>query len=642
MGHRYHELPLRYKMLLPTWLTVMFVIVGVGSVAIKLLSNSQYEALDQRVMILSQGVANTLDAALMFDDAQTAREQLTILTFDPDIIAAKVLQGNDNKLVSIRRLPDDCLWDKDVVTCNTIPYTQRETNIMLGDETLGKLVVWVSENRVAGKVKQMWGALAAISLTMSFFAWLLAKLLHSLIVTPLTSLHRSMEEMTDKGVVKRKLPIYQDDEIGKLTRCFNEMVSSLSEREHELQLALKYVEQRNRYIHGALDVMKRGVMVLSTDGEVIYRNPLISQDFDCTDCDTDIRSILERVVEPRQAIDTLMRAVAEHRSVQGIEVRTTHTGRQYKISSHPMESELHSLIQFEDISEQYLAESRRKLIDLMFEQNQDAVMVISRDYTVQMQNAASIAWFGRIEKAENLPLKTESKSVGQQMKLLLRNGLYVSQVELFINGRKQPCMLRLRTLKNEQGRVEAFVLSLSDLSAEVKIKRLSHAVNHDALTGLANRAKVMSWMNRLHANEESQYIVFLDLDGFKSVNDNYGHAVGDEVLKVVARRLEQCVSGKHLVARLSGDEFLLAIEHSEPIVPMLESIIHTLAHSIDINGYKCHVTASVGVSYWHGQSAEPLDHKITEADIAMYVAKRKGKNQYHIEQSTQQLLELHC
>ncbi|WP_418642951.1 CHASE sensor domain-containing protein [Vibrio chaetopteri] len=117
---RIASLPLRYKMILPTWLisTFLVFIVGVGTILI--LTHYQKKALDTRVTILTQGVANTLQAAMMFDDSLSAEQQLSNLSFDPDILAAVVDDAEVAELAKILRLPAGCRWQFETVLCDDI------------------------------------------------------------------------------------------------------------------------------------------------------------------------------------------------------------------------------------------------------------------------------------------------------------------------------------------------------------------------------------------------------------------------------------------------------------------------------------------------------------------------------------------
>ncbi|EGU42142.1 GGDEF domain-containing protein, partial [Vibrio ichthyoenteri ATCC 700023] len=437
-------LPLRYKMILPTWLMVTFIIGGIGALAIQFNVSSQKVNLDHRISVLTKAVANTLPAALTFDDALSAQEQINNLSFDPDIIAAQVLNSEQQEFINIQRIPRGCAWNKGVVQCQTKEFEVHSTPILLGGEQIGTLKVWVSLEYLKAMAQKLWTWLLVITLSLSVLAWLFARSLHRLIITPLSTLHHSMEKMTRDGVLKKELPIMHDDELGKLTACFNEMVSSLRERELQLHSALDSVEQKNRYIFRALDVMKRGIVVVSPGDKITYCNPAAARELQDIDQENNTRNVLERYFEPRSAIEEVLAAIENQQPLPAIEMRAIQTLRHYQVSCHPMDENKHVLLQLEDITERHLAEHRRKLVELMFEQNQDAVLVVSRNMTVEMQNQQSYQWFGQLDSLSDLTFEHEFDRT-KQLKTLLKNGRL--SLESRIRSKKDwlPCQLTIRT-----------------------------------------------------------------------------------------------------------------------------------------------------------------------------------------------------
>lgn len=629
---RFAHLPLRYKMILPTWLMVMMIVGLIGAPAIHFVIQSQREAQDERISILSQGVATTLQAALMFDDPITAKEQLINLTFDPDIIAAKVVNFDGESIAHIHQLPTHCQWVNEAVDCDGVRYHTKIAEILSTGDLLGQLVLWESQENLYKKEQQLLLSLAALTFVISLLSWFFARHLHSVIVKPLSALHFSMEQMSMEGITKRSIPITHDDEIGKLTACFNEMIENLVDREHQLQSALLQVEQKNRYIHGALDVMTRGVVVASPDGKVNYCNPVATSEiFSVNNAPLlDIRCVMESLFESKSAIETVLCAIEQHQRLDSIEVKTRLDGKRYSISCHPMEEENQSLLQFHNVTAQLIAEQRRKLLELMFDQNQDGILVLDRRLNVTTQNAAAMNWFGELHHITDLSLKSPLLFSKKETRDLIKNGFIVYKVQI---EHRTKCWrayeMKASVLKGLDGYVEAFVISLTDLSLGMELKRLNFEANHDPLTGLANRSKAMRILQNWHEQAQSLFIFFIDLDGFKAVNDQFGHAIGDELLRVVAKRLKLCTSSQDLVSRISGDEFVVGIRSTSHSKAIAQRIIDTLAKPMVINGHECHVTASIGISKWSAGSSKTLDESIALSDSHMYIAKRQGKNGYY-------------
>ena len=177
-------------------------------------------------------------------------------------------------------------------------------------------------------------------------------------------------------------------------------------------------------------------------------------------------------------------------------------------------------------------------------------------------------------------------------------------------------------------------------AARKQARMLEELALNDPLTGLANRRLLTDRlaMALVHArrNNSAMAVVYLDLDGFKQINDTLGHGVGDILLKMVAERLLATVRAEDTVARLGGDEFALDLWHvsgSDYAATVAARAIAALAQPYDIEGQVVTITASAGVSIYpdHGEDEETL---LKSADLALYAAKAAGKNAYRIAECT--------
>jgi diguanylate cyclase (GGDEF)-like protein len=157
---------------------------------------------------------------------------------------------------------------------------------------------------------------------------------------------------------------------------------------------------------------------------------------------------------------------------------------------------------------------------------------------------------------------------------------------------------------------------------------------YDYLTGLPNRSHVMNILNQAIMRNQSDdvrlAVMFIDIDNFKIVNDTMGHDEGDEVLKVIARRLHDSIRETHTIARLGGDEFIVIIqdfESADTIQVVAEEILHSLSKPIKLKELEHYMTASIGIAFYpeHGETADEL---IKNADIAMYEAKNHGESEF--------------
>jgi diguanylate cyclase (GGDEF)-like protein/PAS domain S-box-containing protein len=179
-------------------------------------------------------------------------------------------------------------------------------------------------------------------------------------------------------------------------------------------------------------------------------------------------------------------------------------------------------------------------------------------------------------------------------------------------------------------------VELARSNAELRLsqERLSYLANHDVLTGLPNRkcfyermTQALDWAG---SKRQILAVMFLDLDGFKQINDTLGHQVGDVLLQVVAKRLMGCLRASDTVARFGGDEFVVilpAIPGAQDAVRVANKILGTLSQGFVITGQKILVSTSIGISLYP-HDGENVDRLLEQADIAMYHAKESGKNQF--------------
>jgi len=166
-------------------------------------------------------------------------------------------------------------------------------------------------------------------------------------------------------------------------------------------------------------------------------------------------------------------------------------------------------------------------------------------------------------------------------------------------------------------------------------KTLESLALTDPLTGLANRRLLFDRlsMEMIHARREQSgmALLYLDLDGFKEINNTLGHAAGDALLKMVAGRLESTIREGDTVARLGGDEFviLLRLSSADEAAQVAMKVIEAVSQPYDIDGRPATITVSVGIGLYpvHGEDADTL---LKSADLALYEAKRAGKNVYRI------------
>jgi diguanylate cyclase (GGDEF)-like protein/PAS domain S-box-containing protein len=171
----------------------------------------------------------------------------------------------------------------------------------------------------------------------------------------------------------------------------------------------------------------------------------------------------------------------------------------------------------------------------------------------------------------------------------------------------------------------------ANVEAEDKLARLAH---FDTLTGLPNRGLLHRRLKRAMARADRAdsllALMYLDLDQFKEINDSLGHAVGDQVLREAALRLERCVRSTDTVARLGGDEFTVLLEEVrsvDEVARIAEKLLAAVRERAEIHGHELHLSTSVGITIYPLDGRDP-DTLLRNADLAMYHAKQEGKNNH--------------
>ena len=188
-------------------------------------------------------------------------------------------------------------------------------------------------------------------------------------------------------------------------------------------------------------------------------------------------------------------------------------------------------------------------------------------------------------------------------------------------------------IHDRNGQITGAVIVFHDVSmARSMVLEMSHLAHHDALTDLPNRSMLSDRLTQAislaRRNRNQLALLFLDLDGFKRINDSLGHTIGDKLLQSVAARLLTCVRKSDTVSRQGGDEFVILlpeVAHAEDAAVSAEKILTELKKAHNIGEHCLHVTGSIGISTYpdNGEDAETL---IKNADTAMYHAKECGRD----------------
>jgi diguanylate cyclase (GGDEF)-like protein/PAS domain S-box-containing protein len=207
----------------------------------------------------------------------------------------------------------------------------------------------------------------------------------------------------------------------------------------------------------------------------------------------------------------------------------------------------------------------------------------------------------------------------------------------FVDGRDHLLEITKVRLLNKDGSIRGIIGLAADVTERVEHQRqLEHIAHYDALTGVPNRAlladRLVQALARAKRERGLMAVCYVDLDGFKQINDSFGHDAGDKVLVEVTRRIKEAVREEDTVARLGGDEFvvlLVGLQAAEECVGSLQRMLESINRPIAVRGAVLNISASIGVALYP-EDEEDADTLLRHADQAMYVAKQSGKNRYHL------------
>jgi diguanylate cyclase (GGDEF)-like protein/PAS domain S-box-containing protein len=206
------------------------------------------------------------------------------------------------------------------------------------------------------------------------------------------------------------------------------------------------------------------------------------------------------------------------------------------------------------------------------------------------------------------------------------------------NGEVYAEMITISAIRDAQGITRQYVALFSDISALKKHElQLEHIAHFDTLTGLPNRVLLADRLHQAMALAERHgqtlSLVYLDLDGFKNINDSHGHKAGDQLLMAVANNMKLILREGDTLARIGGDEFVAVLPDLgdiEGCIPMITRLLGAAAQPVHIDRQMFQVSASLGVSFYPQAEQVDADQLLRQADQAMYQAKLAGKNRYSI------------
>ncbi len=298
----------------------------------------------------------------------------------------------------------------------------------------------------------------------------------------------------------------------------------------------------------------------------------------------------------------------------------------------------------EDVTEQVRSEDRLRLVATAFERANEAILVCDRDFRIEDVNQAYVQTKGmsREEAVGRRPSFLELGEQGRSVRRALAGAGFFSGelLQRRANGEVFVSRASITAVTGREERVDHYVVNFSDISAERELAReLDYLAWHDALTGLPNRAALEEWFQGLAQDNEGPEpvaIAFVDLDRFKIINESMGHAVGDELLKEVGRRLKRMSKPQDYLARPGGDEFLLALRGVDDVTRAerrLRRLLKSISAPFSHEGHSIYASASAGICI-APRDGQTLDVLLRKVEVALAGAKAGGRSGVRVYDSS--------
>ena len=485
--------------------------------------------------------------------------------------------------------------------------------------------------------RMLWATLLLTLLAGGLTLWMIRRQL-----SPMRVAAKTLITLSRNGRTPQPLPVVRHDEIGALIGGFNQLLASLGQRE----ALLKQI----------FDTSSVAIFVVDMQGRITQANQRMAEMFGC-----DLESLLHKeyvaLVHPgeREISRQKMRALLDS-NIASVDVdrlywRTDQTefwghltGKRF-YDANGNECGLVGVIA--DITVRKQAEQKNQLAASVFTHAREGILITDVGGTIIDVNEA----FSRItgfSRAEALGQNPRILSSGKQDKTfyeeMWRDLIEKSHWHNEIwnhrkNGELYAAMMTISTVRDEQGAPLQYVALFSDITAiKAHQSQLEHIAHYDALTNLPNRVlladRLRQSMIQTQRRDRRLAVAYLDLDGFKAINDHHGHEAGDQLLIALASRMKQALREGDTLARLGGDEFIAVLQDLADVassVPMLNRLLAAAAQPVHVGDLVLQVSASIGVTFYpQADNVVDADQLLRQSDLAMYQAKVAGKNRFHV------------
>lgn len=299
-----------------------------------------------------------------------------------------------------------------------------------------------------------------------------------------------------------------------------------------------------------------------------------------------------------------------------------------------------------DITERKAIEEKLQLSASVFTSTHEGIIITDTDNNIVDVNGAftTITGYSYADVCGKNPKILQSGRNNQEFYAELwaslnKDGVWKGEVwNRKKNGEEYIENATISIVYDDNKAVQNYISIFTDITQQYQQhQELEHHAHYDVLTSLPNRMLFSDRMEQAISqairNNKLIAVAYIDIDGFKEVNDTYGHSIGDKLLMLLAKKMRVLLRESDTVSRVGGDEFIALfadIQDEENITPFLNRLIETLSEPISIDNFSINVSASIGVTFYPQKDKLEMDQIIRQADQAMYRAKMSGKNKYVI------------
>ncbi len=595
----------------------------------------------EKIRLFTQNISHSIKDALAVNDkhkAQTIANEL----FTLETVEAVQLYNKENKLIFLSDKNGGLapiVSPLEIMSAHTLPnnYSYTVEPIVHGGNLLASLIVTSLNQPIITDENLLLKEAVTLAVLLMISGILLYFYIGRIIIKPLMKLNVTVQNLTHEHTNYVQMQSHSKDEVGELVYSFDRMMVKLLQYEKQRNHSLEALKQKSSISEDVIESIQYSLLITNHLGSIIHCNSSTYSIFEKTRDEllqTNIRDLIKTKMSTK--LDHILDTGEE---CSDVKLRSVDHKHQYSLTRRFLSKQGHLLFEVRDITELEDVKNRERIAGRVFENSQDGLVVINDNGLISIVNPAVTKLLGR--KSEQLVghsfvTAIRSHKLRKMLPSIIKSidnfGIWQGEVvEQSVSSRLVPLFAKVnRILKCEKNGLYDTVIVLTDLSDTKEMERLEYLTHHDSLTGLANRCKFQIVLDELV--QRSSYVrdefavLFLDLDGFKAVNDTYGHDAGDAVLKIVAERMTSITRHTDLIARLAGDEFVMLINPANQaiVTRVSEQLIESISAPISYKGDTLNVGVSIGIKL-AGQNECDADLILKSADTAMYRAKKSGK-----------------